>query len=384
MAEATALEGLRALDLTTSTFNYAGKLLAGFGADVVKVEPPGGDEIRQQPPFVGDRVDLEGSGRHLHMNTGKRSIVLDLDSDADVDRLKAILPDYDILIESFRPGYLHERGLGYEQVAKVRPDVIMASITYFGQTGPYAGYIGSEIVADALGGYLNLTGEPDREPLKCFDNLIEQQSALQAAVAIMTAVTAREIEGGGDYLDISATEAALFLLGGPAQAYHWTGRVAQRTGTRLLFSAPQTFYPSCIRPCKDGYVHVHTNTRYTDLMGILMEEPRLNDPELLATPMGRADEIDELMSHWLMKHDKFEVVRLAQEMRLPFTEVLTPEEIVNDDHLRERGFFVDVEHPVAGKVRQLGGPGMLTGSPWETRRAPLLGEHQSEILGEDR
>ena len=112
-----------------------------------------------------------------------------------------------------------------------------------------------------------------------------------------------------------------------------------------------------------------------------MEQPRLNEPEILETPMGHADEIDEIMSRWLMKHDKFEVVRMAQEMRLPFTEVFTPEEIVNDNHLNERNFFVEVDHPLAGTVKQPGAPGMMTGTPWETKRAPLLGEHQDEILG---
>jgi len=375
------LEGLKVLDMTTSTFNYAGKLLAGFGADVVKVEPPDGDPIRYQPPFVNDQVDPELSGRHLHMNTGKRSIVLDLDIHSDVEKIKDLVKSFDILIESYSPGYMESLGLGYEQLNAIQPELIMASITYFGQDGPYADYEGSELVADALSGYLYLTGDSDKEPVKCFDNLIEQQSSLQAAVAIMTAVTARELQGGGDYLDISATEAALFLLGGPAQMYHWTDRIAGRVGTRLMNSAPQMFYPSCIRPCKDGYVHVHSNTRYVDLLGILMEQPRLNEPEILETPMGHADEIDEIMSRWLMKHDKFEVVRMAQEMRLPFTEVFTPEEIVNDDHLNERNFFVEVDHPLAGTVKQPGAPGMMTGTPWETKRAPLLGEHQDEVLG---
>jgi crotonobetainyl-CoA:carnitine CoA-transferase CaiB-like acyl-CoA transferase len=380
MPAPAALEGLRVLDLTHSTFNYAGKLLAGFGAQVVKIEPPGGDPIRHQPPFQADRPNPETSGRHLHMNTGKMSVILDLDNAEDVARLKAILPEYDIVIESRGAGYLATRGLGYEDLKALRPDLIMASISHFGQTGPYAGYVGTEIVADALAGYLNLTGEPEFPPVKCFDNLVEHQAALQTAVATMVAVTSRDATGQGDYLDISATEAAMFLLGGPAQTFHWMGAKAKRNGTRLLFSAPDTFYPSCLRPCLGGYVHVHTNTRYPDLMGVLMEQDELNDPEIMATPTAHADRIDELMGRWLMQHDKFEVVRLGQAMRLPFTEVLTPAEIAVDEHLKERGFFAEVDHPVAGKVKQPGAPGMLTGTPWQTRRAPLLGEHQAEVL----
>ena len=380
MPAPAALEGLRVLDLTHSTFNYAGKLLAGFGAQVVKIEPPGGDPIRHQPPFQADQPNPETSGRHLHMNTGKMSVVLDLDTPEGVARLKALVPEFDILIESRGPGYMAAHGLGYDDLKALRPDLIMTSISHFGQTGPYAGYVGAEIVADALAGYLNLTGEPEYPPVKCFDNLVEHQSSLQAAVGTMVAVTARDATGQGDYLDISATEAAMFLLGGPAQTFHWMGVKAKRNGTRLLFSAPDTFYPSCLRPCLGGYVHVHTNTRYPDLMGILMEQEELNDPEIMATPTAHADRIDELMGRWLMQHDKFEVVHLGQAMRLPFTEVLTPAEIAVDEHLKERGFFVEIEHPVAGTVKQPGAPGMLTGTPWETRRAPLLGEHQAEIL----
>ncbi len=380
MPNSAALDGLRVLDLTHSTFNYAGKLLAGFGAEVVKIEPPGGDPIRLQPPFQADIPNPETSGRHLHMNTGKLSVVLDLDDAADVERLRAIVPDYDIIVESRGPGFMAARGLGFDDLQALRPDLVMASISHFGQTGPYARYQGAEIVSDALSGYLNLTGDPDREPVKCFDNLVEHQAALHAAVAIMVAITARDATGEGDYLDVSAAEAALFLLGGPAQTFHWMGVKAKRNGTRLLFSAPDTFYPSCIRPCLGGYVHVHTNTRYPDLMGVLMEQPELNDPEIMSAPTAHADRIDELMGRWLMKHDKFEVVRLGQEMRLPFTEVLTAAEIVVDEHLKARGFFAEVDHPIAGTVKQPGAPGILTVTPWTTRRAPLLGEHQADIL----
>jgi len=376
-----ALDGLKVLDLTSGTFNYAGKLLAGFGADVVKVEPPGGDPIRYQAPFVTGEENLELSGRHLHMNTGKRSIVLDLDDEADRGRLIGLLKDYDILVESHPPGYMAERGLGYEVLSRIRGDMIYASISFFGQDGPYAHYAGAEIVAEALSGYLRLTGDPDREPVKSYDDLAEQQTALQAAVAIMTAVTQRDLTGEGDYLDLAVFEAAMFLLGGPAQLYVSTGMVAKRNGTRLLGMSPEVFYPSCIRPCKGGYVHVHANTRHPDLMGNLMEVPELNDPEILATPMGHADAIDELMDRGLSKYDKFEVVRQAREMRLPFTEVFTPLELIKDKHLEARGFFQEVEHPRAGVVRQPGAPGMMTGTPWVTRRAPLLGEHQDEVLG---
>ena len=147
-SNSAALEGLRVLELTHSTFNYASKLLAGFGAEVVKIEPPGGDSIRHQPPFQNDKPTPETSGRHLHMNTGKKSVVLDLDNAADVARFRALVPAYDIVIESRGAGYMAARGLGYDDLRKLRPDLIMTSISHFGQTGPYSSYQGAEIVAE--------------------------------------------------------------------------------------------------------------------------------------------------------------------------------------------------------------------------------------------
>ena len=375
-----ALDGLRVLDLAGGTFGYAGKLMAGFGADVIKVEPLDGDPVRMDPPFFHDRVDPELSARHLHWNTGKRSVTLDLEQPRGQDLVRQLVSHCDVVIESFPPGYLADRGLGYDDLLQVRPNLVMASITHFGQDGPHAGYEGDEIVVYARGGYLMLTGDPDREPTKAYDELVLQQAALHAATAIMTGIFHREATGEGDHFDVAAVEAALFLLGGPAQTYFFNDTVAVRKGARLLTNEPRMFYPSTIRPCKDGFVHVHTATRHPDLLSVLMEEPGLLAPELVDEPMAHADEIDALMDRWLAKHDKFEVVRLSQELRIPNTEVLTPEELLESDHIASRNFFVDVEHPVAGVVRQSGAPGLVTETPWQTLRAPLLGEHTESVL----
>ncbi len=375
-----ALDGLCVLDLTTGSFGYAGKLLAGLGADVIKVEPPDGDPVRGWPPFVGDEADRELSARHLHLNTGKRSVTIDLDRDEGRALLRRLVRECDVLLESFAPGFLAERGLGYDDLTRERPDLVMTSITHFGQDGPYAGYSGSEIVSVALGGYLKLTGDRDREPVKPYDELVTQQAALHAAVATMMGLFERDASGEGDHFDVAAIDAALFLLGGPAQTYYFDGEVTQRNGTRLLNPAPARPYPSTVRPCKDGYVHAHLSYRHPDLMAVMMEDPRID--ELMDTPMGNADAIDERMDRWLAQYDKFEVVRRAQEMRLPFTEVLTPAEILHDEHLEERGFFVEVEHPRAGTVRQPGAAALMTATPWRTERAPLLGEHTDDVLGE--
>jgi crotonobetainyl-CoA:carnitine CoA-transferase CaiB-like acyl-CoA transferase len=154
--------------------------------------------------------------------------------------------------------------------------------------------------------------------------------------------------------------------------------VARRNGTRLLGFPPQHSYPSTIRPCKDGYVHVHSNNRHLDLLGALIGHPRLLDPEVLGAMMGHADEIDAIVDEWLADRTREEAVALAQAMRLPFTEVRTPAEVLADPHHRERGSFVTIDHPGAGRLRQPTGPIRFGKSPWRDLPAPMLGQHTTE------
>ncbi len=373
-----ALEGVRVLDLTQGSFNYAGRLLAGLGADVIKVEPPEGDPLRNWPPFPQDEPGPEVGARHLHLDAGKRALVVDLDASAGQALLRALVAESDALIESFEPGYLAARGLDYDTLLTVRPDLVMVSVTHFGQEGPYANYRGAEIVDVALGGYLRLCGDPDREPVKPYDDLVTQHAALHAATALMVGITDRDITGEGDWFDVSAQDAALFLIGGPTQTYAFDGVVPERNGARLLFTNPAYPYPSTIRPCRDGYVHAHSNNRKVDLLAVLMPDEGIE--QLLDEPMGNADAIDEAMDRWLARYDRAEVVRRAQALRLAFTEVLTPEEILKDPHLQSREFLVEVEHPVAPKMQQPGAAARLSETPWQTGVAPLLGQHTDEIL----
>jgi crotonobetainyl-CoA:carnitine CoA-transferase CaiB-like acyl-CoA transferase len=372
------LEDVRIIDLTTGSWNYAGRLLAGLGAEVVKVEPPEGDPVRRWAPFSGDLPHAETGAHHLHLDGGKRSVALSLDDEEGRAVFRSLVRSADVVLESFAPGYLAARGLAYDDLAAERPGLVMASVTHFGQDGPYASFAGSEIVDCALGGYLGLTGDPDREPVKPYGDLVIQHAALHAAAAVVAGLHHRDTTGEGDHFDVAAIDAATYLLGGPAQTYFFDGDVPRRAGTRLLFTNPQYSYPSTIRPCKDGYVHAHSNNRNADLLAVLM--PGVGLETLLDRPMGNADAIDACMDRWLAQYDKFEVVRMAQAIDLPFTEVLTPEEILNDPHLEARGFLVDVEHPVAPPMRVPGPAIRMTETPWRTERAPLLGEDTDDVL----
>ena len=376
--ETAILEGIRVADLTTGSFNYAGRLLAGLGADVIKLEPTEGDPLRHWGPFRDDKKNIETGGRHLHLDAGKRSIGIDLDSADGQAVAKSIILNCDVVLESFDPGYLDTVGLSFESLASSRPDLIMVSMSHFGQSGPYKNYHGSEIVDVAIGGYLRLTGEPDREPVKPYDDLVIQHTALHGATATVVGIMHRDNTGEGDWFDVAAIDAALFLIGGPTQSYFFNGKVAQRNGNRLLFTEPQYLYPSTIRPCLNGYVHAHWNNRNQDLLAVLM--PNIGLEPLFDTPMGNADKIDDIMDSWLSTRDKFEVVKLAQELRLPFTEVLTPEEILRDPHLEERNFLVNLEHPLEPNLLQPGHAALMSETPWINQRAPLIGENTDEIL----
>ncbi len=379
-----ALADLRVLDLSQGVSGgYCTRLLAGLGADVTKVEPPGrGDALRRMGPFLHDAPHAETGALHLHLNAGKRSVTLNPASASGRRLLRRLLPDTDVLVESLPPGRLAELALAYDELARVNPRLVLTSITPFGREGPYARYLGREIVVYALGGYMMLTGDPDREPLKAYGHQGEYQAGLQAAVGTLTALAARDgAFGRGQQVDVSATEAVAFLLGGPPQAYHFFRREWRRNGARLVGFGPEYLYPSTIRPCRDGYVHVHSNNRYPELLAALLDEPRLCEPEVLASLMGHADEIDAATDRWLAARDKWQAVEEAQALRLPFTEVLDPGEVM-DDRLgqhRARDSFPEIEHPAAGRLRQVGAPVRMSETPWRAAPAPLLGEQNEEV-----
>lgn len=370
---ASALAGIRVLELAEGVPGpYCGKLLAGLGADVIKVEPREGDRTRADGPFPGDIEDRERSGLFLHLNTRKRSLV------GDTATVATLLADADVVLLSSRPAELAAQGIDLSRWRERFPKLVIANVTSFGLEGPYAGFRGGELVCYSLGGYAMLTGSPDREPLKAYGSLVGYQAGTHLALAVTAALLARKVTGRGQLVDCAAMQAATFLLGGVEQGAYFYGRVARRNGTRLLGFPPEHSYPSTIRPCADGHVHAHSNNRYADLLGALIPHPRLADRELLATMMGHADEVDAIMDEWLAGKTREEIVRQAQELRLPFTEVRTPGEVLQDEHYSQRGCFVTIDHPGAGPIRQPGAPFVMHGTPWEVGAAPTLGQHNGQ------
>jgi crotonobetainyl-CoA:carnitine CoA-transferase CaiB-like acyl-CoA transferase len=377
---AGALSGLRVVEMATCVAGpYCGKLLAGLGAEVWKIEPPDGDPARALGPFPGDVPHPEKSGLFLHLNVGKRSIVLDLANPVERARLDRLLARADALILGSRPAELAAAGLVPADLVARFPRLVVANVSTFGLVGPYAHHPGGELIAYAAGGYMLLTGDPARKPIKAYGWLVEYEAGAHAALGVLAALRARERTGRGQVVDAAAMEAATFMLGGVEQQAYFYGKVARRNGTRLLGFPPEHSYPSTIRPCRDGYVHCHSNNRYLDLLGALIPHPRLRDPELLATMLGHADEIDAIMDEWLATRTRREIVAQAQALRLPFTEVMTPGEVLAEPHYRERESFVVVKHPVAGPLLQPGAPIRLHAAPWHTLPAPTLDEGRADL-----
>jgi crotonobetainyl-CoA:carnitine CoA-transferase CaiB-like acyl-CoA transferase len=377
---ANALADLRILELSrAAAAPMCCRLLAGFGAEVLKIEQPGtGDPARNSGPYQGDRPDREKSAPFLYLNSGKKSITLDPETATGREILLRLLKDADVIVEDLGPAKMRHLHLDFAELQATNPRLIMASISFYGQTGPYSSYEAGELTGFAMSGYMSITGQPDREPLKPAGNLGQYEGGLHAATAVMAALLQRDLTGQGQLVDTSIAEATCYAASmmGP-----WlnTGDLFRRDGNRHPTRNPHHHYPTTSLPCKDGWVHLHYPSSGNDLIAMLLDIPQLLESGLAEEPRGHADEIDKLCLPWLAEHDKFEIVQRAQELRLPFTEVLSPQEILEDPQHAARGYFVEVDHPATGVVRQAGAPFQASDTPWQTAPAPLLGEHNREI-----
>ncbi len=373
-----ALADLRVIDCSEGVAGgYCTRLLAGLGADVIKAERPHtGDVLRRAGPFAGDVPHRETSALHLHLNAAKRSVTLDVSTRTGRTLLDRLIATADVLLVGDDRG--SPTSLGLDAIAAARPALVVATV---GPFAPGDARPSTEIVSIAASGYLSLNGDPDRAPVKVYGDQSAHQGGLHAALGILAALAARDADGAGQRVDASIADAAGFMHGGALQRWAQLGRPQVRSGARPAGFSAERLYPSTVRPCADGHVHVHCHNRFHDLISVLMQEPRLAAPDLLATPLGHADEIDALMGRWLAPRTRVEAVNEAQELRIPMTEVLTPGEVVADVHGQHaaRGFFATVAHPVAGDVMQVGAPMRLDATPWRVERAPLLGEHNAQV-----
>ncbi len=371
-----ALSGLVGLDLSENISGpYCTKLLADCGADVIKIERPvAGDPCRQSGPFPGDQPHPEQSGLFLLLNTGKKSVTLDLESASGADIFKRLVEKADIVVENYRPGVMAGLGIDYQTLSGINPSLIMASISYFGQDGPYRDWSGCDLVAQAMGGMMALTGEANREPLKLPLAQAEFQAGLNAAVALLCALYSRDENGNGQHIDISVQEAVASILEGALTTYSYSGYVMQRIGPRHQHKCPST-----VMRAKDRFVHIQSGA-YWDHFAALAEAPRLMEPRLASIFRYQyADEVEKAIRPWVEQHTAQQVFDSGQEWRIPVAMVLGIEELTDDPQYEARGYFQQIDHPRAGRLVYPGAPFRMSESPSEMRRAPLLGEHNEDI-----
>ena len=370
-----ALSDLRVLDLSDGIAGaFCAKLFADFGADVIKVEPPSGDPTRSLGPFPGDNADPGASGMFIYLNTNKRGITLDIESVQGIEIAADLLRTADIVVESYAPGFMDKIGLGYDSMRKANPAAILVSITPFGQDGPWRDWQATELVEYAASGLSYVNGSPDREPLKEPGFESSYQAGASGFLGAMTALAHRDFTGRGQRVDISIQEAAAATFAPQFLGAMHTGESPGRGSTPLL-------------PCKDGYVSLNVRHDATwEYMWLFFDAPEIAHDTRFATAAERrrrAEELEELLLPYLAKYTMEELFHGLAPLRLLIGMTMGVERLVEDPHLRERGFLVSAQRPGAGEVVMPGAPFSMSGTPWSLdRSAPIKGQHNEEVFAE--
>ena len=374
-----ALAGIRVLDLTQYEAGPScTEMLAWLGAEVIKIEPPAGEPARRS---MSERPDLD-SWFFLLLNANKKSVTLDLKKERGRAMFEKMVPDADVVIENLGPGAMERLGFGYEALRRINPRIISASVKGFGSSGPYAGYKSFEWIAQAMGGAMSLTGEPDGTPMRCAAGLGDTGSGLHCAIGILAALVQRQATGVGQRVEVAQQDAVLNLLRIHLRDHYVDGRPAPRRGNRSHLAAPSNLY-RCRPFGPNDYVYIHCATleMFRALMRV-MGHPELGNDPRFAERQGRVehvDEIDPLIEGWTEKRTKHEAMAILAGAGVPCGAVLDTGEILSNEHLIERGMVLTVEHPMRGRFAMPGNPVHLSDSPTVVERAPLLGEHNAEV-----
>ena len=379
---AGALTGVRVLDLTGTRGNFGAKLIAGLGADVIKIEPPGGDDLRHHGPYAGGQEGPERSLTFAINNINKRGITLNLESGEGQLLFRRLATNADVVLETADPGWMDGRGVGFKALGALNPRLIYAAITPYGQTGPFAHYKGSEMSGQAMGGAMFMTGTPGERPLRAAWLVSDKMAGYTAAAATMFALYHARTTGRGQYIDVSTQEAVVAQMESAPVLYWFAGTVRQRNGWRY----PSTTCPAGIYPAKDGYASIvaskpHQWTGLRDWIGDerLMEERYMIE----ANRFADRDYVDPIIIEWTRTMPKAELFHGGQRRGVPIGESMAPADLVHDVHLLQRGYIVAGDHPEIGPHQLPGPPFPMSGTPWRLRRsAPLLGEHNAELFAE--
>jgi crotonobetainyl-CoA:carnitine CoA-transferase CaiB-like acyl-CoA transferase len=360
--------------------SYCTRLLAGFGARVVKVEPLGGDPLRACGPFVGGDPGIERSIPFHWLNGGKESVALDLESDEGRRSLEILIRQADVIVESLGPGVMQGWGFDRDAIRKLNPRLIFAAISNFGDGGPYRDYKADDAILYALSGGMIATGDPDKAPLSAGPAVARYTAGLYAYIAVLMAAWRRFDSQDGEFIEVPVHESALQNVETHLSDYAHNQKIARRNGDDHLFVPWRTY------PCRDGYAAVIGGpVRHWHKAAQVFDEPRLAVPDLkhMVDRHKRRREVEDLLRPWLMGHDRREVYHKGQAAGLALSYLASLAEAADWPQHQARGFFVHTEpHPVVGQLRISGAPFRLESAPWCVGRAPLLGEHTRSVLDE--
>ena len=388
------LSGLRVLELADEKGQYCGKLMADLGAEVIKIEPSGGEHARSVGPFLDDLPHRERSLSFWHYNTSKRGITLNLETEDGRGLFRKLADTADVILETFDAGYLPSLGLGYEDLVKSNPRLIMCSLTPFGQTGPWRDFLASDLLHLAAGGQMGCCGYdsdhvPGDIPIAPGGGQAWHIGSHYAYLAIVAALMHRDKSGQGQYIDASVHDACALTTEMHVNTYIYQGQVVLRQTGRHAAATPTAVSQLL---CKDGkYVNASaarvtlrlfpTLVEWMDSHGLAgdLTEERYLDPAVFAASEAH---IEDVVANFAANMTRDEVAHGGQERGFNWGAIRAPDELVDEGHLTDRGFWVDVHHPELGKTfKYPGAAGIYNGSPWRiSSRAPLIGEHNQDIF----
>lgn len=378
-----ALDGIRIVDLTQwEAGTSCTQLLAWLGADVLKVEPPAGDPGRR---MVSERPDAD-SIYFVLFNANKRSITLDLKQERGRELFRRLVAGADVVAENYAHGVLEELGFGYEALKAIKPDIIHASVKGFGSWGPWADYKSFDMIGQATGGVLSVTGTPETPPLKPGVTFADSGAGVHLGMAVLAAYIERLRTGKGQSVEVSMQDAMFnFMRSGLMGHYLMGGMPAMRYGNRMGLLCPTDLYPAKGGGPND-YVYMMISTlRMWHAVLDVIGRGELKGDERFENQFVRGnswDEVAEMISSWTLQHDKFEAMRLMAEAGVPCGAVLDSADLFRNEHLRERGMIVEVDHAVRGRMEMPGMPIKMGSGEVPIEAAPVLGAHNDAVYAE--
>jgi len=378
MAQEQALKGLKVLDFTrVYSGPYCTMLLADMGAEVIKVEAMGkGDDTRSFAPIKDG-----ASGYYTYLNRNKRSVTLNLKSEAGKKAALELAAWADVIVENFSAGTIGKLGLGYEDVKKVNPEVIFASLSGFGQYGPYKDKLAYDAIAQAMGGLTALSGQPEK-PTKVTPALSDAITGIHMAFAVMTAAYHKLRTGKGQLVDVAMMDTVFSVLEGSVVIRTLLGVNPQRLGNASQIAVPYDVYKA-----KDGDIAIGcpNDSLFAKLAKVMGREDLLTD-ERYSTNIKRVenrDDLDAIITAWCQERNKLDIEGMLNEARIPSAPIKTMDELIDDPHIAARSMLIEQEDPILGKVKYPGNPVKLSETPAVfARSAPQLGEHNEEVLAE--